>query len=347
MANRNVVTVVFVVITLWASGVASAQNWDEVAFVNHSTYQAVNADGSSAYGGYFPIRFRGIVLNNSEDWLDPTPAYDPGFNMFQMGGESEIYVQAINLDGTPFDEDTENPFNDFGGTACWMGQNYGNLPWLGDPSFSYTDEEWVNELARLQLFGGTDVTDPIRAGDLIEIRARGGLNYKGKMNVNEQHDISTDKDFELILLSEAFGLPDPTNIWLNDVKTINDEFIIDPTRQTGGEQYQSTLVELHNVWLATEQDWSNDSDIEVTDGMRTFNLHIGLNDSFDGTALFGIGEIFNVVGVFDQAATDGTYSTDGYQMLVMNANDFTAIPEPMTLTLLAIGSVVALGRRKY
>lgn len=342
MSGRYIVAIVFAVVTMLVFGAASAQDWNEVGFINHSTYQAVNEDGSSAYDGNFPIRFRGVVLNNTEDWLDSTPAYDDGFHAFNMGGQAEIFVQAVNLDGTLYDEDPDSTFDDFGGTACWMGQNYGNMPWLGDPAFSYTDEEWCAELGRLGFYGGVGVGDPIRAGDLVEIRVRAGLNYKGKMNVNEQHDIDVEKDFEVVLLSDTFGLPELTDIWLDDVKTADDVFIFDQTRQTGGERYQVSLVELHDVWVATEQNWGNNDDIEVTDGVRTFDLRLGLNDSFDGTALFDVGEVFNVAGIFDQADHEGK---GGYRMLVMNAEDFTAIPEPVTLILFGIGGVIALSRR--
>jgi hypothetical protein len=44
-----------------------------------------------------------------------------------------------------------------------------------------------DRVRRERLFGR--LPDPLRAGDLVEIRARGGLSYAGKMNVNEQHDI--------------------------------------------------------------------------------------------------------------------------------------------------------------
>ena len=99
------------------------------------------------------------------------------------------------------------------------------------------------------------------------------------------------------------------------------------------------------MWVTSPADWLADSDITVTDGVRTLNLHLGLNSSFDGTALFGVGERFNVVGILDQAASDGTYSVDGYQVLAMNAADFSAVPEPMSLTMLVLGAT-ALRRRR-
>ena len=84
----------------------------------------------------------------------------------------------------------------------------------------------------------------------------------------------------------------------------------------------------------------------MTDGVRTFSVHLGLNPSFDGTELFASGEHFDVVGVLDQKATDGVYSTDGYQLLAMNADDFTPVPEPVGLAMLALGGLGLLRRRK-
>ncbi len=141
-------------------GQVAAVEWESLPYTWHSTYQAVNDNGASAYAGGFPLRMRGVVLANTEDWLDPTPGYTSGYQAYVMGGEAELIIQSVEAGG------------DFGGTFCWMGQNYGNLPFKGDPVFSYTDAQWVAELGRLHILGGDGVNDPIRAGDLIEVRAR-------------------------------------------------------------------------------------------------------------------------------------------------------------------------------
>jgi len=307
-------------IVLTAS-VALAQDWNAVACVRHSTYQGVNADGTSAYAGGFPIRMVGVVLNNTEDWLDPTPAYTETYVPFAMGGEAEFYVQSLWEPTLPTLGVEYYDSADFGGTACWMGQNYGNLPFRGDPAFSYTDAEWTAELGRLNLLGGDGVAEPIRAGDLVEIRARAGLHYKGKMNVNEQHSKDTANDFEVVRLVADYGLPAPTPLVLGDLKDPGDAFIFDSTRQTGGERHQSTLVELRDVWVAAPADWAGDSDITATDGTRTLTVHLGLDPGFDGTELFAPGEQFNATGILDQSSTDGVYGTDGYRLLVMKAAD--------------------------
>ena len=100
--------------------------------VTHWDFQTVNADGISSFD-YTPYQvvLEGILLNNPEMWLDPTP--DPTVASWFMGGQWEIFVQG---------ED-----NDHAGTACWMGQNYYNGP--GDES--YTNEEWLTEIETLRL----------------------------------------------------------------------------------------------------------------------------------------------------------------------------------------------------
>jgi len=362
MRCRTLVSVGMVLGALAAP--VAAQDWDTVPVIQHKDYQAVNADGSSAYGTVFPIRLIGVVLNDTEDWLDPTPAFStptgwPPPPPPQMGGEAEFYVQAIDLDGTAWDPEPGSAFDDFGGTACWMGQNYGNL-WTQDSLYSYSDAEWTAELGRLNLQGGDGVTDPIRAGDLVEIRSRAGLHYKGKMNVNEQHDNDYDRlddwdgqgsagdgknhDFEVVRLVAGYGLPAATELALSDLKHSDDSFIWDATRQSGPEHYQSSWVELQDVWVAAAASWTANTDVAVTDGLRTFNMHLCRSAAFDGTELFAPGEHFDALGILDQAATDGVYSTDGYQLLVLDPAALT-VPAPAGLALLAAGAVALLRRR--
>jgi hypothetical protein len=239
-----------------------------------------------------------------------------------MGGQAELFVQA--LDRSTLDVLGLEYYDpaDFGGTAAYMGQNYGNLPFKGDPYYSYTDAEWTAELGRLNFFGGDNVTDPIRAGDLVEIRARAGLHFRGKFNINEQHDKDPAKDFEVVRLIPGFGLPAPALITLADLKNPDDTDIFDATRATGGERYQSTRVQLQNVWIDASPSWLAGSDLWVTDGTRTFRIRLGNNPTFDGTPWFDVEEPFDVVGVMNQSATDGTYCTDGYYLMALDPADF-------------------------
>ena len=310
-------------LALPAAAGAQGPDWDTVSLIRHDTFQVVNPDGSCAYpGDGFPVRLRGIVLNNPEDWYDSTAAYDPGFTPWIMGGEWEIFVQAVDLPDDTYDDD------DISGTAAWMGQNYGNLPWLGDPFFSYTDAEWQAEMQRLNYPDGPDAA-PLRAGDLVELRARGGLHYQGKMNVNEQHNndrdpdtgvIGTAHDFEIVRLQADYGLPIPAAIRLRDLKDDADVAIFDPTRATGGERYQSTLVEIQYVSLLDAQDWGTNADLVLADATgRTFEVHLGRNASFAETpAPTGY---FDVIGFVNQASSFGV---DGYYLMAMHAEDFAA-----------------------
>jgi len=316
------------------SGVgACAENWEEVDFVRHGTYQGVYPDGASAYADGFPIRLRGVVLNNTEDWLDPTAAYDPGVHLFELGGQAEFYVQALDLPGDTWDD------GDFGGTACWIGQNYGNHPWHQDPLFSYTDEAWYSELDRLHVWReATSVSPLVRAGCLVEIRARAGLYYAGKMNVNEQHNNDPDYDFEIVILDEDYGLPTPAAIRLSAIKDATDVAIFDPARAAGGERYQSTLVEVRNVRLLDGSGWGRNSNLTLVDDTgRSLEIHLGLNDSFD--ALPAPEGYFNVVGIMDQKSSSGV---GGYRLLAMRAGDFFPVPEPTTPALLAAGAASLL-----
>lgn len=314
-----------------------AQNWDDIDFVRHETYQAVVPNGTggytNAYTGPFPLRLRGVVLNNNEDWLDPAAAYDPAVHPLALGGQAEFYVQAVDLPGDDWDD------GDFGGTACWMGQNYGNHPWHLDPLFSYTDEAWYGELDRLQLWReGASVSPLVRAGCLVEVRARAGLYYAGKMNVNEQHNNNPGFDFEIVILDEDYGLPAPAAISLSAIKDAADVAIFDPTRAAGGERCQSTLVEIQNVRLLDDSGWGRNSDLTLLDDTgRSLEVHLGLSQSFDVTP--PPEGYSNVVGIMDQKSSSGT---GGYRLLAMQAGDFSVVPEPTSLVLLAVGAAPLL-----
>lgn len=294
----------FVVVTLSCTSVfaqVDPVDWSAVPIIKHSTYQAVNDIGQSTYpSDGFPLRLRGVVLNNTEDWLDPTPAYDPEVHLWQMGGQAELYVQAVDA-------------NDFGGTAAWMGQNYGNHIAKQDPSFSYTDAQWTAELGRLNLYGGDGMSDPIRAGDLVEIRARIGLNYGGKMNVNEAHSNDPANDFEIVVLQKNYGLPTPAALPLNLIKDNSDVAIFDPARTDGGEHYQATLVDLKNVKVVSGT-WGSNQTVTVQDASgRTLGMYLGLNPGFDSTQVPP--SYFNVEGIVQQSSSTGQ---DGYSLLSLD-----------------------------
>jgi hypothetical protein len=326
---------------LAAPATGRAETWDEVIFVRHSTYQAVNSTGTSAYSGGFPVRLRGVVLNNTEDWLDPTAAYDDEYNdpedLMKLGGQAEFFIQAVDLPEDTWDN------GDFGGTSCWMGQNYGNHPMHKDAQFSYDDDQWYDELDRLHIWHPDQdplVSPLVRAGMLVEIHARQGLHYAGKMNVNEKHDNDPGNDFEVVILRENYDLPEPTAISLSAIKDSGDVAIFDEDRETGGERYQSTLIEILNVRLQDTSGWGRDSELALIDDTgRTLDIYLGLNPSFDAVA--APEGYFDVVGILNQSSGTGK---DGYYLLVMNAADFTIlpIPEPAGAVLLAAGMAMLL-----
>lgn len=315
------------------AGVSTAQDWNNLPYTPHSTYQSIQANGLSAYAGGFPMKVRGVVLNNTEDWLDPTPGYTGSYQPFNLGGQAEIVVQAIDP-------------GDFGGTFCWMGQNYGNLPFKQDPIFNYTNAEWTAELGRLNFFGGDHVASPIRAGDLVEVRARVGLFYGGKMNINEAHSNQPGNDFEVVLLQAGYGLPQPASVALSELKDLDGNFLFDPTRGSGPEHYQATRVRLSNVKLTADTiaNWGRNRDLAVEDASgRTLPIHLGYHPSFAATP--PPTDWIDVIGIFDQADSQAPHD-GGYRLLVMNAADVIVVPEPTALSVLLVVGVLAARHRR-
>ncbi|MCK4342380.1 MAG: hypothetical protein KAY37_11735 [Phycisphaerae bacterium] len=304
-----IITVAAVVVagTAWAD----EPDWETMPYTTHAAYQAVDADGFGTFPTTDPIKMRGVIINKPEEMLDGTPSA-PAF----LGGQWQIYVQTG-------DE------GDFGGTACWMGQLYGNLPWV-PPDQSYTDEEWLAELDRLN-------HDPasgheFRPGDLVELRARApGLHYAGKSNINEQHSKNPTLDFDVLLLEADYGLPTPMLLSLSHLKDVNDEFIFDPTRATGCEHYQSTLVRLNNVTFIDTADWGPEADLELTDGLLTFPVRLGLGAGF--TDYGPPSGAFDIIAILDQEDdNDADGYKHGYRLWVLNytGND-CILPEPFPL----------------
>lgn len=274
----------------------------------HRNLQAVQPDGTSAWTGSLPITLRGVLLNDPEECLDATPGFvpwDDGAGAGRMGGEWQIFLQAADPD-------------DRGGTTCWMGQNYGNLPWLHDSAKSYPDEAWAAEVQRLS-------RDPVhhhrfRKGDLIEVTARRSLFYGGKRNLNEAHDLSPEADFTLTLVHADYGLPAPELITLADLVRPDDgdpatrEDLFDATRATGGERYQGTRVRLTRVRLLDATGWGRTRWAErkcvITDDTgRQLPLRTALGNW--GTPPGGW---FDAVGILNQESGSGTDGTFGYEL---------------------------------
>lgn len=319
-------------LTLWMGLVALSPcftradvDWSSLPITSHGQVQGVTGTGDPTFStGNFPIRVRGIVLNNPSDMLDSTANFLPwndGANIFRFGGEWQIYVQSVDP-------------ADHAGTAVYMGQNYGNLPFIADSFASYSNSAWNDEVQRVSL-GGT-----LHAGDLVEIRGRAGLPFGGKFNINEAHSTLPAQDFDVVLLQAGLGLPTPEIITLSDVIGANNVALFDSTRATGAEHYQARLVDLRNVSIVDPSSWGANQELTVTDESgRTLTLKLGLNPLFDQLAA-PTGPI-NIVGIFDQESFD---NVSGYRLWVMDPAGITAtVPEAGSLLLSLAGAAALAG----
>lgn len=279
----------------------------------HASLQAVTATGASAWNGTFPFTIRGALLCNPDEMLDSTPNFIPytgsGVNG-QMGGEWQVTFQAVDA-------------GDRGGTTCWMGQCYGNQPWIRDSESSYSNESWVPEVLRLN-FDPTNL-HAFRAGDLVEMTVRQALFYGGKRNMNQGHDIDPAYNFDIRLVTANYGLPAPEVITLADVMNVGGVAgdkstwlpIFDQTRATGGEHYQGMRVRINNMYLVTTNGWNPTNTwgnrlCTVTDGGgRFFTLR---------TTRYSLGAAptnqFDAIGIFTQESGSGSQGTNGYELFV-------------------------------
>jgi hypothetical protein len=262
--------------------------------VSHREFQAVDEQGNSSFilGGIQEVQLEGILLNSPEQWVDPAP--DPAVAPFYMGGEWEIFIQGEG--------------DDHAGTACWLGQNYGNLPWVED---SYTNEQWLAEIAWLNRDPNTGYV--LRPGDRVRVTGR-FLFYAGKLNINEQHSIAPANDFWIELVKPGVGLPLPEAVTLSDLMDETDVPIFDPDRLTGPEYYQARRVRLEDVNIVDPENWGTNRDITVADTTgRSFPVHLCRGAGF---ALYPCPEgPIDVIGIMDQKSTD---ATRGYRLLVLD-----------------------------
>ncbi len=308
--------IVFTFVPFALAGVADV-DWSSTTLYQHQDYNAVDATGLYTFplGDSVPLRLQGVILNNPEDLLDATAVW-PNTTPFNLGAQWQVFIQPIDP-------------TDFGGTAVYMAQHYGNVPpnldWsttppTTDPNESYTSEEWEAELARVN-YDRTDASHQFRAGDLVEIHAQAGRFYGGKLNVNEDHSKYDVTDFELELITADYGLPTPTDLELVDIwdgDPVTGEVLFDSTRQAGGEHYQSSLVRLMNVSVVGDgSNWAAGACVDVTDADgRVFPLHLGLREEFD-TMTAPTGQ-FSIVGIFNQEDADDSQYTAGYELWIMD-----------------------------
>ena len=292
----------FALAALLAAGSARAETFQNL--------EAVDTSGFSTWAGSYPLAVTGVILNEPGDMLDSTPNFIPwnsGAGIFQLGGEWQIFVQAV-LPG------------DRGGVECWMGQNYGNLPWLHSSSLSYDNATWSTEVARVSHDPATGRA--FRKGDLVTVTANGSLFYGGMQNINEEHSIAPALDFTVSLVSSNYGLPAPEALSLASVISTNPSptghyDIFDPTRATGGEHWQGMRVRINGLTLVTANGWNTNSDwsaryCTATDGEgRQFPLVHPLYDLGPAPT-----NSFDATGIFLQESGSGTDGTFGYELFV-------------------------------
>ncbi len=284
--------------------------WDQLPVTRHSDLQAVTAQGAPAYTGGFPLRVRGVLLCEPGSVFSDAPNFIPvrwPSTAFAFGGRQQPYVQSVDP-------------TDVGGTALFLAQCLGNHPVNQDDSFSYTNAEWLAEVDRLS-------RDPLtghvfQAGDLVEVRARVGLHFSGKFNINEAHSNNPNNNYDVILIQAGFGLPEPAQIALGTIKSAINADIFDPTRATGGERYQSQRVKLRNVTLTSGTGWQAQGVVTVGDGTRTLPVVLGTDPAFNSTpAPTGM---LDIVGIIDQEASPSPIGgTNGYRLIVIRPSDFT------------------------
>ncbi len=309
----------FILVLSWltASGPAPRAHGDVFTPITHATYQAVDEYGASAYVGGGNVALTGIVINNPWDMLDYSN--DAGFPLWQ------VFVQA-------------DAAGDHGGTALYMMK----YSFIDKPNNHYTDEGWTAEMNRLNVPAGSN-GEPLRKGDRITVNARApGMFYNGKYNVNEQHFIDPEKNFDIEILERDL-VPAAASITLADLKDPQDGYLFDQTRMTGCEYYQGSLVHLDNLLLDDASGWAAGGTVGVRQGDLTFDMILGLDPGLDLIDdLYDLTTTpFSLTAILDQEDGGGAPEyVDGYRLWLTNAGDLHVVPEPGALVLAAVGSVL-------
>ena len=128
-----------------------------VAAVTNWQLQAVDEDGVGTYDATDKVTITGIVLNNPEEMLDPTPSTSG------MGGQWQVYIQGEG--------------SDHAGTAVYMAQNYVMMG-----GGNYTADQWSSEMWRANHDPNTGYTFHI--GDRVSVTGW-YMFHNGKTNINE------------------------------------------------------------------------------------------------------------------------------------------------------------------
>jgi hypothetical protein len=258
-----------------------------VSEVTHRQLQEVNANGYGTYTTPGKVTVTGIVLNAPEEMLDPSPS------PVAMGGQWQMFIQGEG--------------DDHAGTAVWLGQNYSRV----SNSDDYTDQELLGELYRIN-------TDPqtgyvFNVGD--RVRVTGFYKFfKGKTNINENHQTDPLFDFTIELIEAGAGLPQAEAVKISQLKDENG-FIFDPNRLGGCEYYQGRRIRLTEVTIVDPQNWGAGQTVTVADpnGM-TFPVKLGIGEGFRRYAC-PTGQI-DVLGILNQESSGIHICKDGYHVWV-------------------------------
>lgn len=286
----------------------------------HWNFQAVTANGASAWTPAYPVTLVGVLLTDPDEMLDSTPDFQPA-TAGVMGGEWQVVVQAVFP-------------GDRGGTFCWMGQNYALRRPPGLDEYSYSNEAWSAEIRRLNHDPATG--HAFRKGDLVSVTANGSLFFGGKRNVNEMHRNEPEYDFTISLVASNYGLPAPEVISLASLVRPNDddpstfEDIFDPTRLTGGEHWQGMRVRINGLILVTTNGW----DPAKPWGQRLCTVTDGENRFFSlRHPRYSLGQpptgVFDAIGILNQESGSGSQGTNRYELFVQEI----VASEPATLTV--------------
>jgi hypothetical protein len=265
-----------------------------VAEVTHTEFQAVIAAGEQTYTSAIAnkVILEGILLHNPAEMLDPTPD-DSITQTYNLGAQWQFFFQGEG--------------EDHAGTAVYMAQLYNNL---GFKDFGYSNQEFITELNRLN-------ASQFSPGDRIRVTGY-YLSYKGKNNINEQHEVMPKFDFTIELVKKGVGLPRPEVVTLDDLKDESDNFIFDQSRLLGCEYYQARLIKIKDVNFAdpaaAAQNWGPNATLTITNGIKTFPVKLGRgNGIYAGSN--NLTEHFDVIGILDQ---ESSAKTGGYRLYVMN-----------------------------
>ncbi len=263
--------------------------------MTHREFQNSDSNGVATLLPYSTttekVTLEGIILNNPEEMLDSRSGAPS-----VRGGQWQIFFQS---------DDAE----DHAGTCIWFGQDY-----VGVGTGTYSEQEYQSEVYRINHDPNTAYM--FRAGDKVKVTGAYKF-YKGKMNINEIHQVDPKYDFDIELIEPRVGMPLPDVAALSELKDASDKYIFDAARDSGCEYYQGCIVRINNVTVVNPENWGPDNTITITDDTgRTFPVILG--HGYGITAYECPTGNIDIIGIMDQEATNYAVCTDGYRLYLCN-----------------------------